>query len=227
MTPAYGGMTPAHSGGGGNGAWNVGGQTPAHNPVTSPAFTDSISNRQGSHSTYSSNTTPAHSTNYHSTPSAHSRVDAYTPHSAGNDSPASSTSGMSETASQSGDEIQRQINRNPYYFIVKGAMVLFDSGGVLQSVVVDSVDLAQNVCSVAAGGHVIASNVPLHLITFNELEQDDMNTIQEHKVKVVLGKLKGELGQLIGIDEGEAVVQLDATTEVNILNKKTIVVYVE
>ena len=40
-------------------------------------------------------------------------------------------------------------------------------------------------------------------------------------------KLNGELGTLIGIDNDEAVVQLTATTEVNIIPKRFIVIYID
>merc|ERR1739838_298671 len=155
-------------------------------------------------STYSSNTTPAHSSSYGSTP--HRNV--------GNQSPASS-SGVSDSASDSGSDVERESQRDPFYFMIENALALYNG----QQVVLRSVDRQHNVCSFANAQdphRVVANNIPLHHIEHNV---PDSMMSEETKVKVVAGKskwekLNGELGTLIGIDNDEAVVQLTATTEV-------------
>jgi len=141
----------------------------------------------------------------------------------GSHSPASS-SGASDSGSASGDDVERELERDPYYFVVDNCVLKYQGG----LVVISSVDRQRNACSVAHfqnPQHVVASNVPLQLIEHHVPDGEEI--VGDQKVKVVAGKLNGEFGTLIGIDNDEAVVQLQATTEVNILPKRFIVMYVD
>merc|ERR1712098_297165 len=118
--------------------------------------------------------------------------------------------------------------RDPFYFMIENALALYNNNPV----VLRSVDRQHNVCSIANvqdPHRVVANNIPLHHTEHN-VPDSMMN--EETKVKVVAGKskwekLNGELGTLIGIDNDEAVVQLTATTEVNIIPKRFIVIYID
>jgi len=143
----------------------------------------------------------------------------------GHHSPASvSSSGASDSGSTSADDVDRELERDPFYFMIDGAMVLHNG----QQMVLRNVDRSRSICSVAYvhdPQRIAANHVPLHQIQHLVPESDGVEADQ--RVKVVAGKLNGEFGTLIGIDNDEAVVQLQATTEVNIIHKKFIVLYVD
>ena len=211
QTPGYGGLTPAYGNSGGSGsAWNVGGMTPAHNPQTpsSPTY-DGHNPPPSTHSAHSQYT-PSHSRHGGITPS----------HDYGHHNhQMESTSNNSE--SEQGD-IDKALSADPYYFIIEGALLTYNR----QHVIIKEVDKAANVCSVALPSNpneIYQAQIPLQHIIHTVSHQDMSNA----KVKVVYGKLHGEIGSLIGIDNEEAVVQLTSTTEVTIIAKKLVVIYID
>merc|ERR1712129_414954 len=110
---------------------------------------------------------------------------------------------------------------DPFYFIIENALLTYQG----RRVVVRYVDRQNSVCALAKEnepGRVTQSNVPLH-----HNEHSVASDLASAKVRVVYGKLKGEVGSLIGIDNEEAVVQLSSTTEVTIIAKKCVVIYVD
>eukprot|EP00485_Elphidium_margaritaceum_P009225 CAMPEP_0202691370 /NCGR_PEP_ID=MMETSP1385-20130828/6104_1 /ASSEMBLY_ACC=CAM_ASM_000861 /TAXON_ID=933848 /ORGANISM="Elphidium margaritaceum" /LENGTH=1067 /DNA_ID=CAMNT_0049346769 /DNA_START=65 /DNA_END=3268 /DNA_ORIENTATION=- len=205
QTPGYGGVTPAYGAStpGGGDAWNVGGMTPAHNPQTpaSPSYAAATPN------------------SYHASPRAHSighaSPRAQIQHRAPSDTENSHNSESEQT------DLDRIMQQDPFYFIVENALLTYRG----QQVVIKSVDKTNGVCSVALRGsmnEIYQSNVPMHLIE-HTVPSDASNA----RVKVVFGKLAGDVGTLIGIDNDEAVVQLSATTDVAIIGKRMVVIYVD
>ena len=228
QTPGYGGLTPAYGGGGGGGssAWNVGSMTPAHNPQTpsSPMYGDGHNPPPSTHSHHGN--TGSYSHHSVNTPSRHGGI---TPshdyshhddnHNHNNHHGMDSTSNNSE--SEQGD-IDKALSSDPYYFIIENALLTYNG----QHVVIKEVDKSNGVCSIASPSSpsdIYQRNVPLQHIIHSVSHQDMSNA----KVKVVYGKLQGEIGSLIGIDNEEAVVQLTSTTEVTIIAKKLVVIYID
>jgi len=123
--------------------------------------------------------------------------------------------------------VEREIQRDPYYFVIDNALARHNG----QDVVLKNVDRQRGVCSLSSPQdrqRVFVNGVPFHQIEHHVPD----SASDETTVKVVAGKskwekLNGELGTLIGIDNDEAVVQLTATTEVNIIPKRFIVIYFE
>ena len=205
QTPGYGGLTPAHSGyGGSSSAWNVGAATPAMMGAQTP-LSPAYDPNHNSHSTYSHNSHQA------ATPSYHQQHN----HSQHNDE----DSATNQSDSDQGGNYEKAMQQDPYYFIVEHALLSYNG----QDVVIKSVDKQSNVCSV----QIVSSNQQLDGIPFSNIQHTVNARESSTKCKVVWGKLRGEIGSLIGIDNEEAVVQLSATTEVTIIPKKLVVVYVQ
>merc|ERR1712228_94935 len=200
-TPLVGVQTPAHSGYGGSSAWNVGSATPAMLGAQTP-LSPAYDPNHNSHSTYSHNSHQAATPSYH--------------HQQQNDDQNVMSSNASE--SEQGDNYEKAMQQDPYYFIVEHALLSLNG----EDVIIQSVDKTNNVCSVLyPSRNQQSDNVPMSNIMHS------VTCESSTKCKVVWGKLRGEIGSLIGIDNEEAVVQLSATTEVTIIPKKLVVVYVE
>merc|ERR1711920_30472 len=200
QTPGYGGVTPAHSGYGGSdraSAWNVGAATPgmigAQTPL-SPAYDPN----HNSHSTYSHNSHQA------ATPSYHHQSNGMNDE---NQSNGMSSSNNSE--SEQGD-YEKAMQQDPFYYVVEHALLSYNG----EDVVIQSVDKMNNVCSVLN----VARNERIDGVPMSNIVHS-VTCESSTKCKVVWGKLRGEIGSLIGIDNEEAVVQLSATTEVTIIPK--------
>ena len=87
---------------------------------------------------------------------------------------------------------EEEIQCDPFYFMVENAVVSYDG----LNVVLRSVDKEQSVCSIAHihdPERVVESNVSMQLIQHHPPMEDG-------RVKVVAGVLKGEIGYLIGVD---------------------------
>eukprot|EP00483_Globobulimina_turgida_P013364 UN13388 len=209
QTPAYGGATPAyrsnehdhnhnHSGVGVHGisrsnAWNVGGMTPAHmgaqTPVSPPY--------SGNYSTNDNMHTPS---SYHSHNSHNSHGSNVMNHGLGLREQSESNNSESEQG-----DIDKAMQQDPFYFVIENALLSYNG----QSVVIKDVDRSNGVCNVAypSNHEVFQTGVLLQ-----HVQHTVPSDLSNAKVKVVFGKLCGEIGSLIGIDNEEAVVQLSATT---------------
>jgi len=219
QTPGYGGVTPAYGGGSTVGsAWNVGGATPgvggytpamgAQTPL-SPAYDPQAQ----SHSTYSHNsmqaTTPSYDyQNSNSNNYNHQNQEDVNGHG----------HSQSNSESEQGDQYEQATLQDPYYFVVEHALLSYQG----EDVVIQSVDRNAGVCSVL----IQSRGERLDGVSIADI-QHTVVCDSSAKCKVVWGKLRGEVGSLIGIDNDEAVVQLQSTTEVTIINKKLVVVYIE
>ena len=121
------------------------------------------------------------------------------------------------------NELLLQEIGDPFYFVVKNAVVNYDG----QAVVVLRVDRDTNICSVVPlddPGRVI--NTSIQRMEYRHIPDADMQN-GECKVKVVAGRLKGGLGILIGMDNGEAIIQMIVTTRVEIIPEIYIVMYLD
>merc|ERR1712129_126995 len=112
-----------------------------------------------------------------------------------------------------GDESKTNL-ADPYYFVVEGALLLYKT----EKVVILSVDKQNKVCSVL----ILSRNERLSSVPIEDIEYT-LVCDSSLKCKVVLGKLCGKIGSLIGIDNDEAVVQLSQNAEVTILPQHMVV----
>ena len=203
-TPAYGGITPAHGNftpaHGSGQAWNVGDMTPAH----------------GLSNNHNEDIDLMHNNNHHSTPN----IDSTPMTSHHNDDDYSRTNSDDDT-NQSDNNASHNINAlieaDPYYFIKNGAIIYY----------IDPESKNRLKCRVLNDNG--DGNVDIVLINDNKqmtVSRDKLKhkepSNENTPVLIVLGNLKGNKGNLIGIDNSQAILQIP-NQEVTIVSNKFVV----
>ena len=127
---------------------------------------------------------------------------------------------LEKESDSNNSDIDKTSQLNPYYFIIENAYLSYEGNNVI----IKKVDKINGICSIAYPNNpsnIVENNIPLSQIK-HILASIKSNT----SVKVVYGKMSGEIGALIGIDNEEAIVQMSSTNEVCIVDKKLIVCFV-
>ena len=111
---------------------------------------------------------------------------------------------------------------DPNYFIIEGALLTYNG----QHVIIKEVDKLKNICSIALPStplEIYKSGVPLE----NIIHSVSAENMSGAKIKVVYGEFLGQIGSLGGIDNQEAVISLTSETDLKIIDKSFIVIYID
>lgn len=103
---------------------------------------------------------------------------------------------------------------NPYYYIVPNAVLKHDESNV------------KVVSSSAEQAEVQVLDSDNQIIETKTLDKTALKVYpppENSKIQVVLGRLAGDTGELIGIDGEDAIVKMDVTFEIQILPHKSLV----
>lgn len=224
-TPGYGGMTPAYGANTNNSVWNVGAMTPAvHQTMddggnqtpyshahTSVIYDNSngrdYQNRRSE--SRSRDLSSASSVNYLQSQSAFGGSSSGV-HSI------DSTLSDSQSASES-STMEKAVSSDPLYFVWRKAVLLYRK----QKCLVLNFDRGNNTAEVQMLDENDILNSSAINIVMSELKICQPNA--ESRVLVVSGPNQGCEGQLIGIDNDEAIVQIAHNAEVTIIRKSLVV----